>query len=203
MLNSFPITRRSILIGSGGLLLAGLTPTPSLALSKDEAKALIRRILDDVNRIINSGKPESAMLKEFESVFRKYADVPIIARKSLGAAWRGASASQRKRYTAAFQIYISRKYGRRFREMIGGKITVTGSQQVKGSYLVHSIAKLKGEAPFALDWQVSDKSGQNKMFNLYIEGISLLATERTEVAAMLDKRHGDIEKLIAALKASS
>ena len=38
------------------------------------------------------------------------------------------------------------------------------------------------------------------MFNMYIEGISLLATERTEIAAMLDRRKGNLNKLIADLK---
>ena len=66
---------------------------------------------------------------------------------------------------------------------------------------MNSTANLPGSSPFALDWQVSDKSGASKMFNIYIEGISLLATERTEIGAMLDKRNGDLNRLIADLKA--
>jgi len=40
------------------------------------------------------------------------------------------------------------------------------------------------------------------MFNLYIEGISLLATERTEVSAMLDQQRGDINGLISAISSA-
>jgi len=162
MRNKLSITRRSALVGSASLTLAVVTPGILVALDDAQAAALIERVVNDINAIISSGKSESAMLVDFESVFRKYADVPIIARKSLGAEWRTASASQRKRYTAAFQIYISHKYGRRFREFVGGKIVVTGSKVVKSGYLVSSMAHLTGEAPFALDWQVSGKSGQDK-----------------------------------------
>jgi len=173
--------------------------TGAFALNSTQASNLIGRLVGEINLVINSGKSETAMFRDFEKVFVKYGDVPIIARSSLGVAWRGATSGQRSRYVKAFQGYLARKYGRRFREFIGGKIVVIGSKKVKSGYLVSSVAHLKGEAPFSLDWQVSDKSGRDKMFNMYIEGISLLATERTEIAAMLDKRHGNINKLIADL----
>ncbi len=195
--------RRQTLIGlAAGLMAAGWT-SPVLALSNAAARHLIDQLVGDLNKIINSGGSKATMYREFENLFSKYADVPIIARSSLGVAWRRASAGQRRRYTAAFRGYMARKYGNRFREFIGGKIVVTGVHKVKSGYLVSSVAHLKGQAPFAVDWQVSDKSGKNKMFNLFIEGISLLATERTEVAAMLDKRRGNIDKLIRDLKTAS
>jgi phospholipid transport system substrate-binding protein len=46
---------------------------------------------------------------------------------------------------------------------------------------------------------VSDRSGQNKFFNMPIEGVNLLLTERTEIGAMLDKRRGNIDALIKDL----
>jgi phospholipid transport system substrate-binding protein len=35
---------------------------------------------------------------------------------------------------------------------------------------------------------------------MFIEGISLLKAERTEIGAMLDRRKGDIDAMIADLK---
>ncbi|NOX40354.1 MAG: ABC transporter substrate-binding protein [Alphaproteobacteria bacterium] len=196
------LSRRTALLAPMAALAAAGLPNFAFALTDAQAVDLIGRVVADINSIINSGKSEAAMIRDFEALFNRYADVPIIARIALGVPWRTASSSQRSRYVSAFRGYISRKYGKRFREFIGGTITVTGSRKVKSGYLVSSIASLKGSAPFALDWQVSDKSGKDKMFNLYIEGISLLATERTEVAAMLDQQRGDINALIAAIKAA-
>jgi len=39
-------------------------------------------------------------------------------------------------------------------------------------------------------------------FNIIIEGINMLASERTEVGALLDANGGDMTKLIAALKSA-
>ncbi len=196
------LSRRAALLAPIAALAAAGLPSFAFALTNTEAVDLIGRVVADINKIISSGKSEAAMIRDFEDLFNRYADVPIIARIALGVPWRSASSSQRTRYVSAFRGYIARKYGKRFREFIGGSITVTGSRQVKSGYLVSSIANLKGSAPFALDWQVSDKSGKNKMFNLYIEGISLLATERTEVAAMLDQQRGNINGLINAITAA-
>lgn len=194
--------RRALLAGGAvyaGLLLAG---APVLALTVEQARALIDRAIGEVNATINSGKPEAAMLKDFEGIFARYADVPTIARSALGPAARSASPAQMQAFTEAFRIYISRKYGRRFREFIGGQIEVTGAQTLKSYYEVLTVAKLRGKAPFDMRWHVSDRSGRQLFFNIIIEGVNMLAAERTEIGSMLDRRRGDINALIADLKAT-
>jgi phospholipid transport system substrate-binding protein len=166
----------------------------------DEARSLIDKAIGDINSVISSGKSESAMIGDFERIFVKYADVPVIARSALGVAAKQASKAQMSAFTKAFQGYISRRYGRRFREFIGGKIEVTDARQVKSYYEVISVARLKGESPFDLRWHVSDKSGANKFFNIIIEGVNMLASERTEIGAMLDRRKGDLDGLIEDLR---
>jgi len=194
------LTRRSVLsglmAGVAGLALSG----PAVALNTDQARQLIDRLVGEINRVINSGKPESAMYSEFERIFANYADVPIIARSALGVAARSASAAQMNAFTTAFRGYLSRKYGKRFREFIGGKLEVESARAVKSFYEVKTTAYLRGEAPFEVVFLVSDKSGRDLFFNMYIEGVNMLATERTEIGAMLDARRGNIDLLIQDLK---
>lgn len=193
--------RRALLAGGAvyaGLLLAG---APAQALTLEQARALIDRAIGEVNANINSGKPEAQMLREFEGIFNRYADVPTIARSALGPAARSASPAQIAAFTEAFRGYIARKYGRRFREFIGGQIEVTGAQTLKSYFEVLTLAKLRGKAPFDMRWHVSDRSGKQLFFNIIIEGVNMLAAERTEIGSMLDRRRGDINALIADLKA--
>ncbi len=170
-------------------------PFPAFALSESSAKSLIESVVTDINKVIDSGKSENAMLRDFEKVFVRYADVSIMARYALGVDARSASKSQLKSFTKAFQGYISRKYGRRFREFIGGQVTVKKARKIKAGYEVKSSVKLQGQAPFNVTFLVSGKSGKDKFYNMYIEGVNLLLTERTEIGAMLDRRKGDINKL--------
>jgi phospholipid transport system substrate-binding protein len=197
--DAIPVSRRAIL--GGGLIAAASTllPARAFALTVEQARDLIGRAIADVNETINSGRSESAMFRDFERIFSRYSDVPTIARSALGPAARSASNRQMRDFTAAFQGYISRKYGRRFREFIGGRIEVTDARPIKSYFEVISVAYLQDEAPFDVRWHVSDKSGQNLFFNIIIEGVNMLASERTEIGALLDANGGDIDRLVQAL----
>ena len=191
------IRRRSFLLLTG----AACLPGAAWALSGSEARSLVDLLVADINAVIASGKSEAEMIKDFEGIFDRYADVPIMARYALGADARSASAAQMKAFTEAFRTYISAKYGRRFREFIGGRIDVQGESAIPRGVQVETMAKLRGQAPFRVDFHVSDASGKALFFNIIIEGIDMLLSERTEIGAMLDQRRGDLDRLITDLRA--
>lgn len=190
--------RRVVLAGLGSM--ACVAPMPGWALSGRVAEALVTSAVSDINRIIASNRSEARKLTDFEAVFARYADVNIIALTTLGAARRGASPEEVRAYVSVFRGYFSRKYGRRFNEFVGGQINVTGSRKVKSNIEVQSTAKLRGSAPFQVNWLVSDRSGQPKIFNIIIEGVNTLTSERSEIGAMLDRRGGSIARLTADLR---
>lgn len=189
---------RRFLIGAGAAFtLLPAAATPALALTEGRARALIDQVVADINRVIGSGKSTGAMIRDFERIFARYADVNIIARSTLGADSRRASSGQMRAFTAAFQGYIARKYGKRFREFVGGQVSVTGVRQVKSWHEVRANVKLRGKSPFTVLFLVSDRSGRDLFFDMVIEGVSLRLTERTEIGAMLDRNGGNIDALIA------
>ncbi|MEO1154528.1 MAG: ABC transporter substrate-binding protein, partial [Pseudomonadota bacterium] len=63
--------------------------------------------------------------------------------------------------------------------------------------------KLRGSAPFEVLFRVRDVNGQPRFYDLVIEGISLVVTERAEIGAKLDARRGDVDALIADLRAAA
>ncbi len=191
------IQRRSFLL----LTAAACLPASAWALSGADARRLVDLLVADINAVIASGKSEAEMIKDFEGIFDRYADVPIMARYALGADARSASAAQMKAFTAAFRTYISAKYGRRFREFIGGRIDVEGESAIPRGVQVETMAKMSGQETFRVDFHVSDASGKALFFNIIIEGIDMLLSERTEIGAMLDQRRGDLDRLIADLRA--
>ena len=192
------LSRRGML---GGLCASGLLAAlPGAALSATAAQAenLVRGLVDDVNAVINSGKSEGAMYGDFERIFRTYGDMPYVAAYALGVEARRATPAQKKAFSAAFATYVSRKYGRRFQKFVGGKIEVNGARKIKNAYQVSTTAYLRGESPFEVTFFVGEKSG--RFYNMYIEGVNMLLTERTEIGAMLDRRRGNLDKMIDDLR---
>lgn len=201
-------TRRGAIVGTlgslsvaliSGLAVDILSPSPAVALSSEEATDLVLKVADAFENARDISDSDSALLQRFRTVLNTYADLPIIARSSLGVEWRSATTEQRRAYTNAFSRYMTRKYSRRLRSIIDGDIRIVRSRKVRSGVLVESVFAQKGKSPMTVDWQISDKSGAAKIFNLYIEGVSLLSIERGEIGAMLDESGGDLDRLIATL----
>ena len=91
MLKNDLLSRRNFLgaaVMAGGFSLIG---RPSFALTEASARQLVDSLVAEINRVIASGKSESAMIRDFERIFVRYADVPIMARYALGVDGRRAS----------------------------------------------------------------------------------------------------------------
>ncbi|MEX0308953.1 MAG: phospholipid-binding protein MlaC [Tateyamaria sp.] len=183
---------------------AALVPAlPALALNEAGAERLINGLVSDINGVIASGKGENAMFRDFERIFERYSDTSYIAAYAMGADGRRASAAQKRAFSDAFQGYIARKYGRRFREFIGGRLEVKGVKKVKNWFEVETTAFLRGEAPFAVTFHVSNRTGRDLFFNMFIEGVNLLLTERTEIGALIDRNGGNLDAMISDLRTAS
>ena len=195
------IDRRRFMFSTTLVAFSGAATFGWAANAKD-AEVLVTKLVADINAVISSGNSEPVMVKQFEKIFKSYADVPTIARYALGNDARALSKSQMERFTKVYSVYVSHKYGRRFREFIGGKIVVQKSRPIKRFFEVETLAHLKGWEPFTVSFLVSNRSGKLLFFNMFIEGINMLLSERTEIGAMLDKRRGNIDKVMEDLQKS-
>lgn len=197
-------TRRGVIVALGAAGLLALAGWPAQAAATDDATALVTKLAADLTRIVNSGKGEAALYGDFERLLVSYGDMPAVAASVLGPPWRSASPAQKQAFVGAFQSYLARKYGRQFRDWQNATIAVTGAKDGgKAGVLVSSKVRRPGQEDVAVDWQISARSGSPKVVNLIIEGVSMLANERAEVAAMLEAQKGSLEGLTAALKSQA
>ena len=194
-------TRRFVMMSF--LVIAGLYAPPVFAFKKSDAEKLIKGLTNDVLGAVNEQNSEDELFSRFEEIFSKYADVPLIARKALGPTWRAASKTQRSAYVSAFKGYMARYYGKRFEEFIGSEIIVINSRKTSGGFLVSSNIILKDGSNYQAQWHVIDARGKYLMYNLFLEGVSVLSDVRVQIGSMLDKRAGSIDRLIEHLNSKS
>ena len=194
-------TRRFVMMSFLGI--TGLYASPIFAFKKSDAEKLIKDLTNDVLGAVNEQKSEDIMFSRFEEIFSRYADVPLIARKALGPTWRGASKAQRSAYVSAFRGYMARYYGKRFEEFLGSEIIVSNSRKTSGGFLVGSNIILKDGSSYQAQWHVIDARGKYLMYNLFLEGVSVLSDVRVQIGSMLDKRAGSIDRLIEHLNSKS
>ena len=197
MINNIYISRRSAIFSlAGSTALLGM---PAFALSKAEAEELINQLSNDVLSAINAQSSRDELFEKFEKIFATYADVFLIARKALGPTWRSANKTQRSAYVSAFRGYMARYYGKQFEEFIGAKIIIDKSRKTSGGYLVDSKIIFKDGSNYLAQWHVVDARGKFLMYNLFLEGVSVLSDVRIQIGSMLDKRGGSIDELTSYL----
>ena len=192
------LDRRFFIAGLGSTLI--VPAMPSFAMTQGGASKLVNSLVNDINGVIASGKSETTMYQEFERIFERYSDTSYISAYAMGVDGRRATSTQKRAFSNAFHTYIARKYGKRFQEFIGGRLEVKKVQRVKTWYEVSTIAYLRNESPFEVTFQVSDRAGKNLFFNMFIEGVNLLLTERTEIGALIDRKGGNIDAMISDLR---
>ena len=191
---------RRIFLGSAALAL--MLPANGFTMTTDQATDLVLSVVSEINKVISSGQSEQSMMRSFENIFDSFGDVQTIARYALGREARSLSGADMKGFTNAFKVYVSHKYGSRFREFIGGQIDVKSSRKIKQFFEVKAKVVIKNRDPLELIFLVSDKSGEPLFFNIYVEGINLLLTERSEIGALMDRNGGDIKATIKKLNDS-
>ena len=194
--------RRDFLLGLAAAGALASFGGPARAQATAQAQALVTGLSGELTQLVNSGRSDSQILSSFETILAKYADLTAIGASVLGPPWRSASSAQKQAFVKAFSHYLSQRYGKQFREYKSAQIKVTGAKDGgRVGVLVNSQVLRPGQETVNVDWQISSQSGSPKVVNLVIEGVSLLASERAEMGAMLDSAGGSLDKLIANLNA--
>ena len=182
---------------------AGLLSRPAYALEADDARAHVERAVDAVLNLVRAPGDAASKADKLRQVLDQYAAMPQIARFAAGLAWRDMSDAQQAKYTDAFEHFLSTVYARRFSDYAGQDVIVGGvSDSGRRGLTVSSTVTQTGGQPILVDWLVTDRPGRIVIADIVIEGVSLLITQREEIAGMLSARGGDVDRLIADLAAA-
>ena len=187
-MNDYFNFRRLFVSGAIATLVAG----PALAISKGRAIKLVESLVGEISLMINSVKTETELTSTFERIVAKYADMNVISRSTLGPRARGASESELRTFKKAFQRYFARKYSKQFLNFSGNQIILKDTQDRGKFFEVGASIIVDGSSNIDVNFRVSDRSGEPRFFDIILEGISLLASERVEIGALLDNSQGDI-----------
>ena len=196
--------RRSVIALAMGAVMGLMAPS-AMALSQDEARAHVEKTIAELKSLLSKSGTSASRAPDLRKIMESRANLPLIAKFSAGRAWRDMNDGQQSRFTEAFAHFVSNTYARRFDEYSGdpqieiGKTVDAGRKGI----LVETLMSQASGQPIVVEWLVSDRGGRVEIVDMVVEGISMAVTQREEVGAMLDKRGGDVEALIADLESST
>ena len=183
-----------LLIGSASLT------TASNAVAAD-ASVFMNKLWDQTVEVLSKKSPSAERLARFRQLFQADFDVPGIARFVLGRYWRSASEQEQQEYLKLFEDYVVFVYGTRLSSFNGETFKVRGSRaDDSGTIVSTDIISPKGEAPIKVDWRLITDHGSFKINDVIIEGISMLVTQRSEFASVIQRHGGQVGELLTMMR---
>jgi phospholipid transport system substrate-binding protein len=201
--------RAAISIGFGmlakGLVLslaviAGVSGAPRPAAADDAPVAFIRTLGAQAVSVIRSPTPLFEKAAYFDQLVRQDFDPAGICRFVLGPYWRVSSPAVRQQFCDGFADRLVRFYGRQFAQSGDGDFVVTGSRTDPADVIVTSQIVRPQAAPIGVDWRLGVSDGHYKIEDVAIDGVSMVLTERSEIAAQIARDGGRVDMLLAATR---
>ena len=172
--------KRLFLLG----LLFLLPPAVAQELGPEE---LVKKITSDVMAAIKTDKQLAAgdkqkAIKLAEEKILPYIDFHEATRLAVGRAWRDASPEQRKRLVDEFRSMLVRTYSNALEGYQGQEMKVLPSRVKPGDTeaTVRNQFTRAGGKPVPIDYQMRKTDNGWKIYDITVEGISLVLTYRSE-----------------------
>lgn len=166
--------------------------------------ALARAVSDDVLTMIRADRELQAgnqkkILEVVEAKVLPHFSFASMTRLAMGRNWRVASAAQRQRLTDEFRTLLIRSYTASLTQYRNQTVDYKPLRMAAGDtdVVVQSLIKKPGAAPVAIDLSMEKTDAGWKVYNVKIEGISLVETYRNTFNTEIQK-HG-VDGLIQAL----
>ena len=179
-----------------------LIPNASISAEQDEAESFIQELGNKAIEMLSDNKlSKKQKISEFEKLLDLGFEVPLIARYALGKHWRKTPKDQREKYVDAFRSFIVDSYASRLGQFGGEKFyTNNVREDGKRGFIVSSLIETPSGTKVKVDWRLKKINNSFRIYDVIIEGISMVITQRDEFSSIIQRSGGDIEPLINRLK---
>ena len=183
-------------------LLIGLTSlTVATRAVVADASVFMNELWTRAVEVLSKKVPVTERLARFRQLFHADFDGPGIARFVLGRYWRNASEQEQQEFLKLFEDYVVFVYGTRLSNFSGETFKIRGTRaEEAGTVVSTDIISPGGEAPIKVDWRLISDKGAFKINDVIIEGISMLATQRSEFASVIQRHGGQVSGLLELMR---
>lgn len=179
-------------------------PVAQSPLTVDEATAFTRSLTAQATAALtDQALTEAQRLTKFQGVLGENFGMSTINNFVSRDIRKKMDAAQAARFDAAFPDYITKQYARQFDAIVGRPLEVKQSVTLKNKdIVVRTQFKRQNGKPIPVDWRVRKvKSGQVKLVDIIVSGISIMSTKRAEFNGVVSDK--GVETLLTNLEAGA
>lgn len=168
-------------------------PTDQIRQTSDKLLALVE------NAALKGADKDKERKKQMRQVIDERFDWGAMSRSAYGKNWRGLTEAQRSEFTALFSDLIEETYMAKVESYTGEKILYKGDK-IDGAYgVVDTVVVTLRGTDIPVSYRVLKKGAEWFVYDISIEGVSLVNNYRSQIGAILNSSSHD--NLIVRLKA--
>ena len=177
-----------------------LLPLQSYAATPMETvKTGVNKMLDTLGDSAFKAKSKDEQIAELGEIIETVFDFNELSIRTLGREWRKLSADQRKEFVDLFKQLLQGVYADRLLAYSDQKVLFEKEIMLKkGRAEVQSYLQTSDGKKIPLFYRLTDKSGSWKVYDVIIEGVSMVKNYRTQFRQIIAKESP--EKLIEILR---
>lgn len=181
-------------------LVLGQTATAESKTAAGNPEVFIEQLASQAIKVLSS---PNGSLKEREDKFRTLLRddfaMKDIGRFVVGTYWRRMNPAQREEYLKLFSEWVLKTYSIRLGGYSGEQFKVLSTSPAgQRDVLVKTRIDKSGGNGFNASWRVRKIDGGYKIIDIYVEGVSMAITQRSEFESILQRQ--GIDGLIGMLK---
>ena len=173
-------------------LLAVLLILPSAAMAagaKDTVEAQINKMLAEMQTPEFKAMDRDGKLAEIRKIINEVFDYTELSRRTLGREWRKFKPEQQKEFTTLFAELLENVYADRILAYTHEKIDFGKETELKkGLVEVESYIVTTDNKQIPLFYRLTNKSGQWRVYDVVIEGVSMVKNYRGQFRQILSKQ---------------
>jgi phospholipid transport system substrate-binding protein len=176
------------------IALPGFAATP-----KETVETGVDKVIAKLSAAGFKDQAKDAQISQLSELINEIFDFEELSRRTLGREWKKMNAGQQKEFVQLFRKLLQNVYADRLLAYSDQKIIFDKETMLKkGSAEVQSYLQTSDGKKIPLFYRLTDKSGSWKVYDVIIEGVSMVKNYRTQFREILAK--DTPEKLLQILR---
>jgi phospholipid transport system substrate-binding protein len=151
------------------------------ATARETVETGVNKVLKTLGDPAFKAKPKEAKIEEIGNVIGEVFDFTEMSKRTLGREWKKLNDGQQKEFIELFKQLLQGVYADRLLAYTDQKVLFGNEKMLKkGRAEVQSHLLLSDGRKVPIFYRLTDKSGSWKVYDLIIEGVSLVKNYRTQ-----------------------
>ncbi len=169
------------------------------AATVEDARHFADGIAQEALGVIKSVPDKQQKQQKLEHMFAQHVDIPWIGKFVLGRYWRQANPDQQSRYLSNYQDFLLTHYTSHLTDYSNGSYQIVNAKtDAENEFTVSMKIQPPNAQAISVDYRLRmNDAGEMKVFDIIIEGVSLITTQRSEFTSVVQNQ--GMDALIAQL----